>query len=262
MAHKRKIYRFPTSNEYEYTYKGNYGAKGEKRAPKIRKTKKEIEYQNRMNKRTYIRRLIKLNFEDGIWVTLTYGKGTRKSMDEVKRDFSNFRKNVGRVYKKSGQKFKYIYVIEIGKRGGIHIHMIVNRKEGMPETDRLISEKWIHGHPHMTPLYEDGDYEQLACYMAKIPPEEEGGNKRSRMERMEVLTDETYDYGTSRGLVKPEPEEKEYKTRTVRRLIEEGPEPTPGYYIDKSSIRTGINRFTGMSYLYYTEHLIKRKRRE
>ena len=260
MAHRRKIYRFPTSNEYEYTYKGRYGAKGEKRGPRRRKTPREIEYQNRMNKRTYIRRLIKLNFVDGIWVTLTYGRGVRKCMDDVKGDFEKFREKMRYAYRKAGCKFDYIYVIEIGRKGGIHIHMITNRKTGPPETDRLISEKWTHGHVHITPLYEDGDYEQLACYMAKVPPEESEKDKRSRIDRMEQIIEDQYDYGTSRGLKKPVPEVKDYRSRTVRSMIEDGPEPTPGYYIDKSSIRTGINRFTGMSYLYYTEHLIKRER--
>ena len=36
-------------------------------------------------------------------------------------------------------------------------------------------------------------------------------------------------------------------------MIEDGPKPTPGDYIDKSSIVSGVNKYTGMSYLYYTE---------
>ncbi len=264
MAYNVKKYGFPFSNEFEYIWAGHYGAKGEPRGTKRKKTPREIEYQNRWNKRKYIRRLIKLNFEEGIYVTLTYGRGQRKDMQGVKNDFKNFRDRMRRAYRKQGADFKYIYCIEIGSRGGIHIHMIVNRVPGKPETDKLIAEKWTFGHPHMTPLYQEGDYEQLACYLAKVPQEETGEDKKGRIARMEEITDETYDYNTSRGnLIKPEPEEeKEYSRRTVKKLIEEGPEPTPGFYIDKNSVRTGINRFTGMSYLYYTEHLIKRKRRE
>ena len=259
MAHDKKTYRFPYSNEYEITWEGNYGAKGEKRAPKKKKTPKEVEYQNRQHKRTYIRRLIKLNFENGIFFTLTYKRGIRKSMREVKREFENFRDRMRRAYKKMGIPLKYIYCIEVGKRGGIHIHIIVNRTSGRPETDKLVSQKWPHGHVHGVPLYEDGDYEQLACYMAKLPEEKEGESWKDRVERMEELTEENYDYNTSRNLVKPVAEHKRYKRRTVRKLMEEGPTPTPGYYIDKNSIRTGINRFTGKSYMYYTEHMIKRK---
>ena len=263
MAYNRKAYRFSYSNEFEYVWAGNYGAKGEHRAEKRKKTPKEIEYQNRWNKRKYIRRLIKLNFEDGIYVTLTYGKGQRKNMKGVKQDFKNFRDRMRRAYRKQGVDFKYIFCIEIGSRGGIHIHMILNRTPGKPETDKLIGEQWTYGHPYMTPLYQEGDYEQLACYMAKVPQEETGEDKKGRIARMEEITDDNYDYGTSRGnLIKPVPEEKEYERRTVKKLIQEGPTPTLGYYIDKSSIRTGINRFTGMSYMYYTEHLIKKKRRE
>lgn len=258
MAHRVKIYHFLNSNEYEITWWGRYGAKGEARALKTKKTPKEIEYQNRYNKHTYIRRLIKLNFTDGILFTLTYREGTRKPLDEVKKDLERYRNRMRRAYKKIGLPFKYIYCIEIGKRGGIHIHIIANRTNGKPETDRLAAQKWEHGHVNATPLYEDGDYERLACYMAKLPEETEKG---SRLDNMEELTDENYSYGTSRNLIRPEPEEKIYLRRTVRKLLEEGPQPTEGYYIDKSTIRTGKNRFTGESYMYYTEQKVKRRER-
>lgn len=263
MAHKRTTYRYPWSNDHEFHWKGNYGAKGEKRSPRTKKTSKEIEYQNRWNKSKKIRRLLKMNFEDGIFLTLTYQKGMRKPMEEVKRDCENFRTCMRRAYTKMGIPFKYIYCIEIGSRGGIHIHMVINRTDGSIETEKLVSQKWKHGHPNVKSIYEsDDDYEQLACYMAKMPEESDKKEDKGKIERMVELTDETYCYGTSRNLDEPEVEHKTYLSYTVKKMIREGPKPTPGYYIDKNSIRTGVNRFTGMSYLYYTEHLIKKKRRE
>lgn len=261
MAFTLKKYSMYLWNEFELNFKGRYGARGEPRGARRNKTPREIEYQNRWNKRKYIRRLIKLNFTDGLYVTLTYKTENRKQMAGVKKDFELYRKRLRRRYRKRGGDLKYIYTIEIGSRGGVHIHMIVNR---IPEenTDKVISEQWKMGHAHIQTIYEDGDYEQLACYMAKVPQEETGENKRSRIERMEDITEESYDYNTSRNLIKPEPEVKVYKNRTVKKMIEDGPTPTPGYYIIKDSIRTGVNPFTGMSYLYYTEKLIKKKRRE
>lgn len=256
MAHRWKIYRFSDSNEHEITWLGRYGAKGEARTPKTKRTSEEIAYQNRYNKHTYIRRLIKLNFTEGIMFTLTYRKGERKPMKGVKKDFKKFRDRMRREYKKIGIPFKYIYCIEIGKKGGIHIHIIINRTDGRPETDKLAAQKWEWGHVNGTPLYEDGDYERLACYMAKLPEETaEGGRTRS----MEELTEENYSYGTSRNLERPQPEVKIYLRRTVKKLLEKGPQPTEGYYIDKSTVRTGINRFTGRSYMYYTEKKLKRR---
>jgi hypothetical protein len=39
----------------------------------------------------------------------------------------------------------------------------------------------------------------------------------------------------------------------MKKLIDEGPKPTPGYYIDVESIYYGVNKYTGMSYYQYTE---------
>ena len=58
---------------------------------------------------------------------------------------------------------------------------------------------------------------------------------------------------TSRNLIRPEPEKKEYHRLTMKKILLEGPVATPGYYIDKDSIVSGINPFTGLSYLKYTE---------
>ena len=60
-------------------------------------------------------------------------------------------------------------------------------------------------------------------------------------------------YGCSRNLKMPEKETHEYRRRTVRKLLEHGPTPTEGYYIDQDSIRCGVNPYTGKTYFYYTE---------
>ena len=123
------------------------------------------------------------------------------------------------------------------------------------------SEFWQHGHPYFKPLYEEGQYEQLASYMAKLPPEEDEKHpEKSRAERMEEITKENYWFSSSRNLIRPEPaEHHHYFRRTLERTIRNGPEPTPGYYIDKSSIKTGVNKVTGFSYLYYMEYPLQNK---
>ena len=49
------------------------------------------------------------------------------------------------------------------------------------------------------------------------------------------------------------PETKEYSRRTMREVFNHDLVPEKGYYIDKNSIRRGVNSFTGMGYLYYQE---------
>ena len=60
--HKLEIRRFPGSVEKRYTYFGNYGAKGERRAKRDKPTPEQMEYTNRKNRSLNIRYLIKANF--------------------------------------------------------------------------------------------------------------------------------------------------------------------------------------------------------
>lgn len=241
MAYWQKKWEFTNSNEYEYTYVGNYGAKGEKRAARKKKTPEQVKQQNVINRKNYVRRLIKKNFGPGdYWITLKYPKGTRKPVEVVKKDVRNFIDRMRNAYKKQGEPLLYIYRIEVGKRGGIHVHMILNRVRGKPATDVLVERNWKAGRPHFALLYEDGGYDQLASYLTKAPEDTEEGQK-------------TKGYVPSRNLVKPEPKKKTYFRRTVEKLVKEGPVPTDGYYIDQDSVVRGENAFTGMSYLHYTE---------
>lgn len=262
MAFYMEIYRIGSWNEYEYKFAGNFGKKGEKRRKKEKPTPEQMKLYNRIQKAKRIRRTIGLNFKPSdYWITLTYKNGKGMAMEQVKKDVKNFRGRMKRAYKKRKTELKWILVIEIGKKGGLHIHMLLNR---IRDTDLLVAAHWTYGHAYFKPLYEEGQYEQLASYMAKLPPEEDRAHPdKKREERMDELTNENYFYSTSRNLARPEPDvHRGYSRRTMERIIKEGPKPSPGYYIDKDSIRTGVNKITGWSYLYYTELPLKTRRRE
>ena len=94
----------------------------------------------------------------------------------------------------------------------------------------------------------------MASYIVKQPTDEMEGQLSmfTEDERKELVS-----YSTSKNLIRPQPERKEYRRWTLRDLVENGPKPTPGYYIDKNSIVSGVNRYTGMSYYRYTEYRIK-----
>ena len=64
-------------------------------------------------------------------------------------------------------------------------------------------------------------------------------------------------YSCSRNLEKPVPVIKEYTRRTVERIVRDGITPAKGFYVDKESVYSGVNPFTGMSFLCYTEVRIK-----
>lgn len=242
MAYRQKKWEFRNSIEYEISYVGNCGAKGEKRTKREKATPEQMMKQNRLNRIKYVRRLIKNNFLPGdYWITLKYPKGTRKPVDEVKNDMKNFIDNMRNAYKRQEEEFKYIYRVEIGKQGGIHIHIILNRNKGKPETDVLVERYWKFGRPYFGLLYEEGGYDQLASYLVKPQPEEQEEN------------DYLKKYHPSRNLKKPEPKIKTYFRNTVRKIVEEGPKAKEGFYIDRDTVVKGVNPYTGMSYIHYTE---------
>ena len=255
MAYKVDIWRFKDSTEYEYKYAGRYGAAGERRAKRKKATPEQVRQQNKRNRETRMRRLIKANFRGSdLWVTLKYPAGTKKSIAEVSADITRFIRKLKRRYAGSGHALKYICRIEIGKKGGIHAHLIANRVSG---SDLMIKDAWSHGYINITPMYEAGDFRALAEYIVKEPPDDGQMTFLDDEEKKKVTR-----YSSSRNLVRPVPETKEYKRRTVERLIRNGIEPSAGHYIDTDSIVSGTNPYTGMSYLYYTEIRIKKERRD
>lgn len=256
MAYEMKVYHLSETNEYEYHYRGNYGARGEQRAKRAKIT---TEYQaklNQRNKEKKVRRIIDLNFKAGdLWVTLKYPKGTRKSIKAVLKDKSQFIRDLRKKYKAAGIPLKYIYRVEIGKLGGIHIHFVMNSIEGEDVT-KWIRKSWSEGHVNFEYMYEDGGFQALAEYITK-PAQSDTG--QMYFEGMGMEDKKAFmRYGCSRNLKKPVPEIRSFSHWTMRRILtEEGPKPSPGYYIDKSSIVQGINPYTGYSYLYYTERRLK-----
>ena len=154
---------------------------------------------------------------------------------------------------------KFVYRIEVGERGGIHFHVLMNRLDGTPGTAEIVSEvrnRLTDGRVNYEPVYEGDYFKSLANYIVKEPTEEITGQMTLFGEEEETKIFVKYD--CSRNLKMPEKETHKYKRRTVRKLIENGPEPQPGYYIDRDSIRHGVNPYTGMSYYYYTEIRLER----
>lgn len=243
------IYRFRTSTEYEYKFVGNYGAKGEHRARKQKRTPEYIEKQNQYQRTKTVRHLLKANFKEGdLWTTLTYSSNEGKSIKEISEDLQKFLKNLRYQYKKAEKACKYIYRIEIGSKGGIHIHIILNR---IPDLDRMIQRLWKHG-KSFNELLDGGTYDRLAEYIVKQPTDQQKKLLKTFNEDAKKLIR----YSCSRNLVRPQPETKTYSRRTMQTVFNNDLVPEKGYYIDRDSIRRGINEFTGYSYLYYQEILI------
>ena len=258
MAYKVKKYPFLNSNEFEFTYIGKNGAKGEERGKKEKATPEQMAAQNQWQRVKNVRRILKWNFkEDDLWCTLKHPRGTRLPLGVIKKEMRDFLGRMRKAYKKLGAVFKFVYRMEIGKRGGIHIHILVNRVNENHATDKLVKACWLYGSVYFTDIEEEGGMEGLAVYLVKQPDEEV--EKQLSMfpeeDRKQLIK-----YSCSRNLVRMEPEVKEYGHWTMRKILDVAGEikPTEGYYVDKSSIKQGINPYTGYSYLYYTEYRINK----
>lgn len=269
MAYNHYIYKFANSNEHEYKYKGNYGAKGEKRKKKKKATPEQIKKQNQINRENRVRRIMKANWKKkDLWCCFKYPKGTRIPIEQVIKDRIELFKILREEYKRRGFVFKYYSRLEIGELGGIHFHVLINRMWSA-QTDVIISDAWSrvleksycsrNGPPNHTDglvdfktTYEAGGFHDLANYLVKIP--ETGSEEYEQLSLFDEKDQKKMlSITSSRNLIRPEPEKHEYHHWTMRKILTEGPKPTPGYYIDKNSLYQGINRYTGMSYLKYTE---------
>lgn len=244
-----KVYTHPHSIEHCFSYKGMYGAKGEKRAPRKNKSSETTKKYNQLNKARKMMRLIEDNFEYGdYWLTLKYKAGTKKMPKEVKDDIRKFLRKVRILYKKLGYDLRFIYRVEIGKRGGIHFHMIMNRG---PDQTAEVNKIWrdlANGNVEFEYLWDRNEYEALAKYITKELPEEV--NQLSFLPQEEKTFTK---YSSSRNLDRPDPQVRRYSHHTMRKIFANDLKPAPGFAIDKNSIKKGINAYTGMAYLYYRE---------
>lgn len=245
----RQTWDFGDTIEIEEKHTGRYGAKSQKREKREKPSPDDIKRQNQWKRVRDLRRVIKWNFrKNDYWITLTYPKGYRPEYAQVMKDIQKMIRKVKDKYKKQGAELKYIYRIAIGKRGGIHVHILVNRfANEQTGSDLIISECWTHGHVNFRTLYESGGYQDLAEYIAKELEEWEPESMKR--------------FHPSRNLIRKEPEEKKINRRSLvdKQGIPIPPKAPKGYYVDESSVKTGINPLTGFAYRHYT--LVKLKRR-
>lgn len=163
-AYIREVWEFDSTIEIEEKHTGRYGAKGQVREEKRKATPEEITKQNQWRRQRDVRRLIKWNFSPGdYWMTLTYKKGERPTWEQMKKDLTKLIRKLRAKYKKNGWELKYIYRLAIGKKGGPHVHLLINREANETTgTDKLLSELWENGHVYFASLYDAGGYVKLS----------------------------------------------------------------------------------------------------
>lgn len=237
MIYKKITYDMGVVIQIEKSYPGNYGAPGQARGKKRKKTPEDIRRQNEKNRWRRLQRIILANFHEGDWhLILKYRPGERPgTYEEAKAHRRKFLDRMREAYKKAGIPFKWIIVTERGKKGNVlHHHLVIEdiSRDGV-ETVKLVKTLWTHGGEFFASLYEAGEYEQLAQYIVKAETKEECG---------------WCTYSRSRNLIIPQPEVEMVRHRRWRNP----PVAPKGWYVVQDSVWNGENPVTGLPVQHYT----------
>jgi hypothetical protein len=219
-----------------YSYRNH--VKGEKRAVRENMTSEAQKKVNLRKAEKELRRLMNANFRDGdILVRLDFFKlqGGSEIMQEM---ISKAIRKMKAKARKEGINLKYIYVKEVGPRGGRHIHMVMSKID----TD-IIRTCWPHGGIHIDPLISNGQYRKIASYFLKYAAKTEETEGKLIGKR----------WYSSKNLKKPKIKKRIIQADRFREKIKK----IKGYELEKDSVRGGIAEETGYQYFTYT--LIKRQ---
>lgn len=217
--------------EIKKYYSNRYKAKGIKRGERREVTTEEQKKRNIKYAEDKLRWRMNANFKDGDYhLELDYRLENRPDGKEQMREDANaFLKQMRKEYKKAGIEFKYIHVMEIGKKGARHHHLVINE---IPL--EVLRKCWTKGGMHITPLNTNGQYKKLASYFIKYS---------SRSKELQGKM-----WNASRNLVIPEPKKEIIK---ANKYMDE-PKPKKGYYIEKETLYSDIDSYSGYPFLKYT----------
>ena len=216
-------------------YSVRWHCEGEKREPRSKDLTETQKKVNQRNAAKTLRRLMNHNFEDGdLLVRLDFSKDNLPTgSDEMQSMMCKAIRKLRKEFKKACQELKYIYVKEIGPRGGRHIHMVMNRCD-----TETIRKCWPHGGIHIDPLISNGQYIKIADYFIKYAAKTEDTEG-------ELIGKRWY---ASRNLQRPKVIKKVISASKFRKETK----AKKGYIVQKESVRSGISELTGFEYFAYT----------
>lgn len=216
-------------------YTIRYNVKGEKRGKRKKPTSEAQEKVNQRMRVKELRRLMNENFADGdSLIRLDFSKEHYPfGSKDMQKMMTKFLRNLRKEFRKQGRELKYIYVKEIGKRGGRHVHILMPKVD----TDTLM-RCWPHGGIHLDPLISGGQYAKIAEYFIKYA-------RKTEETEGKLIGKGWY---PSKNLTRPVPTKEVISAAYFRKEIK----PLAGYVLDKESVQSGISEFTGYGYFSYT----------
>jgi hypothetical protein len=264
--YKQSSWRYANVIEIKKAHSYMCNRKGEKRdrsgmmctlsPEKLEEKKKRLQKHNEIESIKELNRILIANFtEDDQHVVLTYADENLPTIEQSRNILNNFLNRTRRFYKRKGSEFKYVIVTEWNSKR-IHHHMVCNSVPGVNMAKELM-RLWGQGGTHLTPLYEDKNYNGLAEYLVKE-------TKKTFRD-----TDNPYRqrYSCSRNLVRPEAKVEIVHANTwsgsikvPKKLQEEG------YYLDRDSVRswTDWEGYLNCEYKFIkpTDEQLKREKRQ
>lgn len=213
-----------------YTPRG-YGAPLKQRIKRMRETPKAMKKYNNAKRAEKLQMLILANFDKGYHITLDYPKGQRpETYDQAEDNLKKCLYKISRRLKRKGKQFKYIAVTERGKRAAaLHHHMVIEFDQDVLSE---LLDVWGQ-HMHISVMYEEGQYKDLAEYLVKIETKEEQTKGKSK-------------YHRSRNLTKPLE-----KSALVEGQIRDAPFIPKGFELVPGSLVNGLNEVIGVRYQKY-----------
>lgn len=239
--HIRRKYRTPNAIEIQEFNSARCPGGHKPRRQKENPTSERVARNNQRRKQREAGRMVDAYFNpDDLVLTLTYRTETRP--DDVEGALKHFSKLTSYLRREYGKRYYELFWmrnVEIGPKGGTHIHMIVNRIEG---AEFLIKDYWRqYGGVYVQYLQDMHDQQKdIGEYIAKSPVTCDRVVKTS--------------WGHSRNIKKVPPED---KVITGRKMTAE-PQVPRGWYLDKSTMYEGTTA-DGYPFRTYTLRRIQRR---
>lgn len=208
-----------------------FGAPLKQRIKRFKESPEAVIKYNNAKRAEKLQMLILNNFTKGYHVTLDYPKGERpETYEEAEKHLQTSLYKVSRILKRKDKEFKYIAVTERGKRAAaLHHHMVIERDPDVVDT---LFKVW-GDHIHMSVMYEEGQFKDLAEYLVKVETKEEQTKGRSK-------------YHRSRNLKKPIE-----KSGLLQGDFKEEPFIPTGYELVEGTLENGVNEVVGVRYQHY-----------
>ena len=171
MPYVERITRAGKTIEIERYFTSRYKKPGIRRGDKVKPTTEQQEKINTRQAERKLRILINANYGYGDYhLVLDYirKKGApERTKGQMRKDIDRFLRECRKEYRKSGLELKYIHVMEIGKKGARHHHLVINRVD-----TKILQRCWYkayegHNRVKVFPLDDSGNYAELASYLIK-----------------------------------------------------------------------------------------------